>query len=303
MLQEKINSILKKKALIVCIDSNIGYYLNIYLKSKGWIVYGTTRKREHISDNIFFLDLNNYQNIKINLYFDVVYFCPGLDNMDYCEKNEAHSKLIIIDAQLYLSKYFSQFTDLIVILSTTAVFDGNAPFIAPMANKNPKTIYGKHKAIVEDVLIAELPNNVAIVRITKVISPSCDRTTTWINNLSQGTNINVLYDLTLCPISVDLVTDLLAKLGIMKYPGIHHLSGNLDITYYDIALYLAEQLQVSSKLINKISYTQTDINPKIIHKYYSLDATKTNLEFNLTVLNYREILNNVLNLFKKALNI
>lgn len=293
MLQEKISASHNKTALIICIDSNIGHYLNTHLQSKGWTVYGTTRKKEHVSKYIFFLDLNNYQDINIDLHFDAVFFCLGLDNMDYCEKNESHSKLIIVDAQIYLSKYFAKFTNLIVILSTTAVFDGNTPFVAPTANKNPKTVYGKHKAIVEDVLINELPR-VAVVRITKVIAPTCNRTLSWIKNLSNGLSINVLHDLSVCPIPINLVTELLEKIALTKKTEIYHLSGDLNITYYDIANFLASELQKSNQLINKISCAQSNINPQIIHKYYSLDATKTNIEFNLMVPSYKEILKNVL---------
>lgn len=301
MLQEKINWPHNKTALIVCIDSNIGHYLNIHLQSKGWTVYGTTRKKEQVSKHIFFLDLNKYKDINIDLYFDAVYFCLGLDNMDYCEKNESHSKLIIVDAQIYLSKYFATFSNLIVILSTTAVFDGSVPFVAPTANKNPKTIYGKHKAIVEDVLISELPR-VAIVRITKVIAPTCNRTLSWIKNLSDGLSIDVLHDLSVCPIHISLVTELLEKITLTRKTEIYHLSGDVNITYYDIANFLATELQITNKLINKISCAESNINPKIIHKYYSLDATNTNLEFNLKVISYQEILKTVLTEFRKNYN-
>ncbi|OGV29521.1 MAG: hypothetical protein A3E88_00295 [Legionellales bacterium RIFCSPHIGHO2_12_FULL_35_11] len=263
-----------KQALIIGIDSTIGGLLNTELSVAGWCVYGTSRSRGSINNKIFYLDLLNVDDFSMELDIDVVFLCASLTRLSTCREYRELCQKINIDAQLQLSKYFLSRGIHVVFLSTSAVFSGEKPCYRISDATSPITVYGESKAIAEKKLL-NLSENISVVRLTKVLTPTYPLICKWIDVLSGDKCIEPFYDLYVCPISIRMVTSCLKEIAEKKITGIIHLSGDKDISYLIIAEHLVRYLKSNSALINPRSALESGIDISEAPLYTSLDMTES----------------------------
>lgn len=205
---------------------------------------------------------------------DTVYLCAGITQLEQCRLNPIHTKIINIDAQIHLADYFLNKNAMIIYMSSSAVFSGEKKYYTISDEVNPATFYGECKAVVENTL-QQMSKNIAIVRLTKVLTNHYSLILNWIRVLKEGLSISPFYDLSLCPISCHLVASCLQKIGDMKNTGIIHLSGERDISYLDIGYYLARLLQVNKSLIESKSVLDSLPIVEKIPPYTSLDMAES----------------------------
>lgn len=283
------------KALIVGSDSTIGMALTTYLQAQGWDVYGTSRRINNTDTQILHFDLTQEHTLlNIDQEFDVVYALAGITNMDFCEKNPELSKLVNLDAQISLAKHCINKTKAFVMLSSTAVFDGSQPLVNTNAPTNPKSIYGKHKALFEQFLL-DFSDNVTILRSSKVIAPKNKLLNDWIAALNNNSQITPFYDLSLCPITLISLLKLLKYIGENKSNSILHISGKQDISYSELAYIIAKKLNKPESLIISKSYSDAGLTAKTIFKHSSLDMSETSKIYGLQPSSIEDILEPLLN--------
>lgn len=263
-----------RRALIIGIDSNVGRALQEKLTINGWDVWGTSRREKQASKNVIFLDLENTAEFSTQKEFDVVYLCAGTTKIATCETNQDDTYKINVDAQLYLANYFFQKQSHVIYLSSNAVFDGSKPKYTVMDIPSPQTWYGNCKAVVERGL-NNISNHIAIVRMTKILFSDYPLFQQWLSDLKNNRMIHPYFDLSFCPISIDVVTACLEKIAIDKLGGIIHLSGEDDVTYLDAAYYFAKMGEFSHHLINPISVFASNEKRANIPCFTSLDITKS----------------------------
>ena len=86
----------KSKILILGADSKIGSYLKRYLDKK-YQVITTTRRKDLVSENSIYLDLEDPENFKKNKFFDykAAIFCAAITNQKFCEDNINLAKKLV----------------------------------------------------------------------------------------------------------------------------------------------------------------------------------------------------------------
>ena len=267
-------------AFIVGIDSAIGRSLENLLILNGWSVFGTSRRSSHTKSNVFYLDLANVTDLNFDIPIDVVYLCAGVTKIAQCKENSAYSKLINVDAQIQLAAYFLNKNTHVVCLSSNAVFSGHKPWYQTTDKTCPKTYYGENKALVEDALLG-MSKHIAIVRLTKVLTPDYPLILQWIMALKNNLPVEPFNDLSLCPISIYTVAQCLKEIGDKKLEGIIHLSGSIDVTYLDVAEYLAKLINARKGLIKEISMLCSNEIMMDASLYTSLDITKSKQLFDV----------------------
>ena len=269
-----------RTALIVGIDSMIGSALREVLVEAGWCVFGTSRRKGSLTEQIFYLDLMDATGFKIEQIIDTAFLCGGLTKIVDCEQNSEYSRVINVDAQIQLAKYFLKQGTQVVYLSSNAVFSGEKPRYKITDMTCPVTQYGEYKAIVEKKLLS-LSNAIAIVRLTKVLSSDYPLIIHWINALKKGECIEPFSDYYLSPISLNKVIDCLKKVGEQRLSGVIHLSGEEDVSYFDLALCLVRSMGVNKELIESKSVIESGQAIGVVSRYTSLDMTESKRIFDI----------------------
>lgn len=219
-------------------------------------VWSTTRKPEKTDDKCFLLDFENVfiEESLPDIFFKTVFICVGITKVQLCSEDPIRSSLINVHNTVAVAKYFAEKGSFVVYLSTGAVFDGNLPYSEPNELVNPQREYGRQKAEAENLLFPLSIKQLAIIRLSKVIQPDMPLFNNWIRDLKAEISISPFVDMVIAPVSLDLVVEGLTKIAAKQIPGMHQLSANKDISYYDCALYLADKLTINPQLILPISY-------------------------------------------------
>jgi len=223
--------------IIIGIDSQIGAALFERLSSQSnKSVFGTTRRKERNqkSDRIFYLDLGNSDSfIDKGFRFDHVVLCAGIASIAGCESDVNLCRQINVEATSKIIQYFSDCGSHIIFISGTAVFDGSQPFFRVNTSTNPINNYGKFKAEVENRFRND--PNVAILRLTKVITTSTPFIRKWLDELDRGVQITVFEDRFVSPIGLSEVLDNIELLVFRRASGIYHFGGATEVSYSDFA--------------------------------------------------------------------
>lgn len=155
----------------------------------------------------------------------------GLKN---CAEQPITSHRINVEHSVALARRLGEQGTFVVLLSTSAVFAGDKPFMPEHAATSPLGAYGRQKAEAEQSLLGSgFP--VAVVRLTKVLSGMTPLIRGWLDDLRQGREIAAYQDLLFAPISLRYATDALLTIAEKREPGIFHLSGSRDLSYADFA--------------------------------------------------------------------
>ncbi|MDP3561066.1 MAG: sugar nucleotide-binding protein [Legionellaceae bacterium] len=279
-----------KNALIIGIDSTIGNALRQELTTAGWAVFGTTRQKHQMQENIFYLDLEHVDAFHIELPLDVVFLCASVTKIATCRANPEYSQLINRDAQIALAQYFLNKSIHVIFLSTVAVFDGQKPAYRIDDIPNPTTIYGEHKAAAEQAIM-EMSGKCSIVRLSKVLTTDYPLIMNWLDALKQERLIEPFHDLQLCPISINVVTYCLKEIARRSLFGIIHLSGEQDVTYLDVAIYLADAMNIGRNLIKSKSILEVGMMPNEVLLHTSLDYSESTKLFGNKACSLSDTLN------------
>jgi dTDP-4-dehydrorhamnose reductase len=266
--------------LVVGINGTIGAALYQQLKKQSHhtiSAWGTTKRMTDVSPpQVFYLNLNGPPHTWQfpHISFDVVYLCAGVCRMAHCEDDPVATSKINIDGMCELAKRLSSSGAFVIYLSTNQVFSGENPYVEDDAPYQPLNEYGRQKAIVEGFVKEKCERN-AIVRLTKVIVPEMPLVQQWIDSLKQNKSILAFHNMMLAPVSLRTVTDFLQLLGEKKQPGCYALSGDQDVSYFDVANYIAREMHVSSGLIQSINALDQGIKKNFLPRFTTMRSSST----------------------------
>ena len=251
-----------KTPLIIGAHSTIGSAL---CKTLG--APGTTREQG------FDLSLTNWPPLPA---CDVAYLCAAQTKLDACENDPETSRLINVTHLKILTARLQEAGAFVVFLSSNQVFSGKIPFASPTDIPDPQNEYGKQKAEFESWLLAQ-PFPSAILRLTKVISAPLPIVQSWKTALEEDKIIEAFDDLRFAPIPLSSAIEALINIGNEKITGISQLSGTRDISYYDIACLLADQLGVSQNKVVATSAQSAGIPANFLPAHATLEYTFPNI--------------------------
>ena len=182
-------------------------------------------------------------------------FFAGITNIQYCEDHPEYSRLVNLTSTLAFIRHLNSQGVPCLFLSSSAVFSNTTRDTSELSLKDPNSIYGILKSQVEDEILDSEFN--AVLRIPKVLSKTTPLIDGWFSNLLSGVKIRPFFDLRLSPISFPTVSKFLYDwiLCTEEYnrQKILHLSPSADITYHQLALYIANYLGVPHELVAPIS--------------------------------------------------
>jgi dTDP-4-dehydrorhamnose reductase len=274
---------MKENILIVGGDSQIGQALAERLGGDGFEVTGTSRREDPASVGVetLHLDLANLDEpLCLPRAYAVAVICAAITNIKYCQSNPDESGRVNVAATLRLARQLMGPGCFVVFLSSSQVFDGRRPRVAPGEAPSPATVYGRQKAEVEGEL-AKGSGNCAIVRLTKVISDRFPLLRQWEEALRQGQAIRPFSDYVCSLLALDQVAAGLAQIAGGRRRGLWQFSAPDDVSYAAMAQQWAALRGFDPGLVRPVGARAGGFDG-FLPQNTTLDATLTERELNLT---------------------
>jgi dTDP-4-dehydrorhamnose reductase len=262
--------------LIIGANGIIGSALFSRLQSQGAAVWGTSKRSDINQENIFAFNLlDDPATAPFATHpFDIVYLCAGVCRMALCEDDPITTSKINIDGMMSVARYFRDKGAFVVFLSTNQVFAGDQSFVPDDAPHQPLNEYGRQKAIVEQQIRTQCPRS-AIVRLTKVVEPNMQMISNWMTRLKEHQPVEAFHDMMLAPVTLRQVLDVIVNVGQEKRSGCYQVSGAEDVSYFDVANYLATQLNRPATLVQSVSAVDKGIKKTFLPRFTTLSCSST----------------------------
>jgi dTDP-4-dehydrorhamnose reductase len=244
------------RALIVGVDGMIGRALLAALAAAGVACTGTSRRPDRAAA-VHRLDLREAPDVDALPAADMAFLCAGLAKEAACLADPAQARQVNVESPIAIARAMRGRGASVVLLSSTAVFDGSTALRGEAEATCPRTAYGRLKEEAE-CRILDL-GGTAVLRLTKVFPRDMPLLAGWRRALSAGEAIKPLHDTNVAPVTLSQVTDALVALGRARAEGIFHQSAARDVSYAAIARHLAARLHADVSLIRPWSRSEAGI--------------------------------------------
>lgn len=237
------------RILVVGGDCPIGAAFVRAAMEQGDTVIATTRRRETTGGNRIYLDLVDDDAVRTAMpAVDVAFFCAAVSGFALCRADPAYARRVNVEGTGRLVRRLAADGAYCVVLSSTAVFDFQTPYVAADAPVRPLTVHGQIKAEAERVFLAQ-GRSASVLRLTKVVTPQARLFTDWIAALRNGDQIAAFSDMHIAPLRLEDATLAMAAVARDRGSGIYQMSGIYDFSYFEIAKHMAKMIGVSPSRI------------------------------------------------------
>lgn len=270
--------------LLVGGESEIGAATATHLVRLGYSVAATTRRREYVGESRPFLDLampldhwNPPENTRAACVFAAV------ARLGDCAADPAGSAKVNVTGTVSLVERLAANDIPTLFLSTDKVFDGTRPHVPAGAPMTPVSEYGRQKAAAETTIraLAAAGARVATLRLAKVVSPGMPLLRRWVAALAAGEKVTAFHDMMMAPTPVGLVAATIERLLSDGASGIFQLTGPRDVSYSDVAGYLAQKLGADGGLVTPASAYSAGLPQGSTPPNTTLDSTGLRERFNI----------------------
>jgi dTDP-4-dehydrorhamnose reductase len=217
----------------------------------------------------------------------VAVISAGITDQEKCRRDPAGTGRINIDQTILLAQRLRAADYFVVYLSSNLVFDGSAAGPRPADAVSPATEYGRQKAAAEQGL-RDVTDELAIVRLTKVVHQNLPLLARWREALQRGEVIRPFRDYVCSPISLAFAVAGIAAAAEKRAPGIWHISANDDLPYSELARALARNLGAPEALVQSTAAPHGTLEHLPEHAF--LDTADTEKQLGLKTPSAREAL-------------
>lgn len=206
---------------------------------------------------------------------EAAFLCAAVTAIAACERDPAGTRLLNVERTVALARRLEAAGAFVVFLSTNQVFDGSQPQRAGDSPVCPQSEYGRQKAAAERLL----GESVAVVRLTKVVAPDTPLFRDWAAALRAGERVRAFTDLVCAPLPLGFVARALLTIGAARAGGVWQLSGERDLSYAELARYLATQLGANAALVETASAADAGLPPSARPRHTTLDTSRWRAAF------------------------
>ncbi len=275
-----MNSIAPPRHLIIGSDGLLGTSIARQLRQTNQ-PYCTTSRRSDPSHSGMFLDLSrDIHSFQVPEGIETAYLCAASTSIAWCRFHQYESRLINVTNTVRLAKRLTTAGIRTLFPSTNLVFDGEITQIKPDTPMNPAVEYGRQKAAAEKELLV-FGKMAAVIRFSKIMSPADTLITDWIRELKKKETIRPFSDMVLAPVSLEFATAVLLAIADERLSGIWQVSADKDITYEELARYIAEKLGADYGLVQPVSVNHSGMEFERIPKNTTLDTGRIENELGL----------------------
>lgn len=266
------------KIMITGANGMVGQWLCARLAKTGHIIIATG-KRESINDKTYLNNNFRYQQLDIthptavqqiisSQEPDLIIHSAAITQVDDCELNKELAYSVNVDGTALLLAAAQQVGSSFCYISTDFVFSGeNGPYKEEDPRK-PVNFYGETKRLAEN-LVQESRLQWSIARTIllygKTLHINRSNFMYWVkDNLASNKPIKVVDDQIRTPTYLPDLVEGITAIAEKRATGIYHLSGKDTLTPYQMALAVAEHLNLDNSLITPVtasSFTQIGTRP------------------------------------------
>ena len=253
------------KLLITGLSGFLGWHLAQIAREK-WQVYGTyfTHGLEVPNINLIKIDLRDltilkqlFQTIKP----DAVIHTAAHSQPNFCQTHPEESYSINVTASENIAYLCAEYNIPCVFTSTDLVFDGLNPPYQEEDSVSPVSIYGEHKAIAEQRMLAIYPQT-TVCRMPLMFGAATPVAKsfmqTFLQIIQENKKLSLFIDEFRTPVSANTAAKGLLLVLEKNISGIIHLGGKEKISRYQFGLLMAEIFNLSTAKITPCS--QKDIS-------------------------------------------
>lgn len=272
--------------LIVGGESEIGGAVRRHLADAGLAATATTRRRELVAADRPLLDLSHAPgDWPVPPGTEAACICAAVARVADCAADPIGSARINVEHSVALIERLVARGIHVLYLSTNQVFDGSSPHVVPEAPTSPVSAYGRQKARTEAALLAHLQRGapVAILRLSKVVSPGIDLLRGWAEALGAGRRIRAFADMMMAPVPIDLVAAAIDGLLRARAGGVYQLSGPEDVSYVEIGRHIADRIGAPAALVEPVTAASAGMQEGSTPRHTTLDSARLGERFGIRV--------------------
>lgn len=265
--------------LVVGGDSLVGKGLVRALDARGHRVVATTRRQDTLNEARLYLDFQNDTRFAVPSDIGSAFIVAAATSYDRCE-NDPSARVINVERIPRFAAELLERGLFVAFISTNTVFGGDRCWPQEDDRSDARIAYAAQKlagerAILDTAQRLGKPDNVAIIRLTKVLHTTVSPLPAWLDTWRNGRLVQPFADLIFAPMSLAHLGDALAVIGEGRVAGPLHLSGERNITYVDFARALARRLGVPESLIEPTTATEKGIVIPYKPRFSGLGMTRT----------------------------
>lgn len=270
--------------LIFGVQGFLGTTIERGFLSAGYKVIGTCRKNINNVSNRLVLNVTNpFEWPRIPpVEYAVLAF--GIGGHQHCNLYPDETSAVNVSGVKSVAENLAKAGVPVMMLSSNAVFNGDAPLVGRDNPPDPISEYGVQKLQAEHIILETSVSN-SVLRLTQVLDPTKLLIKDWVFSLKVGDSISAYDNKFIAPITPNIVFDVIHKIFRGEKSGIFHCSPNGDISYYDLAVRIAVGLGFSKSRVIPVSMVT---KPKMA-KYMSLGIGKKEIEIGFPKLDCQNV--------------
>ncbi len=195
---------------------------------------------------------------------DVVIHAAALTDVDLCERNAELAFRINYNATVQIALQAKRNNAFLIYISTDYVFNGAKGMYKETDEPEPINVYGLSK-LKGEVAVKEFAGEWCIVRLSTPYGIHNKKKTFpeyVITKLAKGERVKVAYDQFTSPTYVPNFCKMLLEVAERGIQDILHLSGSTRASRLDVAVKVAELLDLDKTLIEPTSISELKLDAK-----------------------------------------
>ena len=202
---------------------------------------------------------------------DWVINCSALANLEECERHPDQAKILNTDLPRELGEACAKRNIKFIHLSTDAVFDGTKEDEYTEEDEpNPQGVYSQTKLDSERTVLEANPQ--AIIARVNFFGWSLGGRRSlgefFVNNLSEGRNVNGFTDVIFCPMWVNHLAQTLIAMLEKDLHGLYHVVGAQAMSKYQFGVEVARKFRLRSSLIEPQSVERSALTARRSHNLW-----------------------------------
>ena len=197
--------------------------------------------------------------------------CAALANLEECEESPELATILNVDLPAQLANACAERGIRFMHISTDAVFDGEKDDAYTEDDiPNPLGVYSQTKLEGEQATFSE--NADALVARVNMFGWSLSNRRSlgefFVNNLSEGKNVNGFTDVIFCPMLVNVTARLLLEMLARNLRGLYHVVGAQAMNKYQFGVETARTFGLRESLISPKSVEGSGLTVKRSHNLW-----------------------------------
>ncbi|HLC66572.1 MAG TPA: NAD(P)-dependent oxidoreductase, partial [Candidatus Nanoarchaeia archaeon] len=191
---------------------------------------------------------------------DIVILTSALTDVDLCERDQSLAWSTNVQGVANIAAHCEH--RMLIFYSTDAVFDGNRGNYAEHDRPNPINYYGRTKMEAEGI-VQKIPHHLILRSYLIYGEQDSPRfVNRVIRELREGHTVQAVTDADGTPTFIDDIADATLQLVQREKTGLYHVAGSTVLSFYDMAMTIAEVFGFSKKLILPIKNAELQRSAK-----------------------------------------